>query len=148
MEIILKQDVNNLVYKDDLIKVKNGYGLNFIIPRGFGILATDQMKKVRLENIKQKAYKEQKIEKSANELCELLKNISVKVMAKAGDQGKIFGSVTTLQLADAIKKLGYEVDRKNITINDEPIKNLGKYTANVRLHKNIAVDVNFEVVEE
>jgi large subunit ribosomal protein L9 len=148
MEIILKQDVKNLGYKDDLIKVKNGYGLNFIIPRGFGILATDQMKKVRLENIKQKAYKEQKIEKSANELCELLKNISVKVMAKAGDQGKIFGSVTTLQLADAIKKLGYEVDRKNITINDEPIKNLGKYTANVRLHKNIAVDVNFEVVEE
>ena len=148
MEIILKQDVKNLGYKDDLIKVKNGYGLNFIIPRGFGILATDQMKKVRLENIKQKAYKEQKIEKSANELCELLKNISVKVMAKAGDQGKIFGSVTTLQLADAINKLGYEVDRKNITINDEPIKNLGKYTANVRLHKNIAVDVNFEVVEE
>ncbi len=148
MEIILKQDVKNLGYKDDLIKVKNGYGLNFIIPRGFGILATDQMKKVRLENIKQKAYKEQKIEKSANELCELLKNISVRVMAKAGDQGKIFGSVTTLQLADAIKKLGYEVDRKNITINDEPIKNLGKYTANVRLHKNIAVDVNFEVVEE
>jgi len=148
MEIILKQDVKNLGYKDDLIKVKNGYGLNFIIPRGFGILATDQMKKVRLENIKQKAYKEQKIEKSANELCELLNNISVRVMAKAGDQGKIFGSVTTLQLADAIKKLGYEVDRKNITINDEPIKNLGKYTANVRLHKNIAVDVNFEVVEE
>ena len=148
MEIILKQDVKNLGYKDDLIKVKNGYGLNFIIPRGFGILATDQMKKVRLENIKQKAYKEQKIEKSANELCELLNNISVRVMAKAGDQGKIFGSVTTLQLADAIKKLGYEVDRKNITINDEPIKNLGKYTANVRLQKNIAVDVNFEVVEE
>ncbi len=148
MEIILKKDVKNLGYKDDLIKVKNGYGLNFIIPRGFGILATDQMKKVRLENIKQKAYKEQKIEKSANELCELLNNISVRVMAKAGDQGKIFGSVTTLQLADAIKKLGYEVDRKNITINDEPIKNLGKYTANVRLHKNIAVDVNFEVVEE
>jgi large subunit ribosomal protein L9 len=148
MEVILKQDVKNLGYKDDLVKVKNGFGLNYLIPRGYAIVATDQSKKVRTEDLKQKSHKQEKIQTAATELAEKLKDISIKIGAKAGENGKIFGSVTALQLADAIKKLGFEVDRKNIVINEEPIKNLGKYTAKVRLHKDITADVNFEVVEE
>jgi large subunit ribosomal protein L9 len=148
MEVILKNDVKNLGYKDDVVNVKPGYGRNFLIPKGLAIMATDSTKKMQAETVKQRAFKEQKIKSAAEKTAAALKDMVVKVGAKAGESGKIFGSITTVQLADAIKKLGYEVDRKNISINEEGIKNLGTYTAEVRFHKEVVGNVTFEVVAE
>jgi large subunit ribosomal protein L9 len=148
MEVILKNDVKNLGYKDDVVNVKPGYGRNFLIPKGLAIMATDSTKKMQAETVKQRAFKEQKIKTAAEKTATALKDMVVKVGAKAGESGKIFGSITTVQLADAIKKLGYEVDRKNISINEEGIKNLGTYTAEVRFHKEVVGNVTFEVVAE
>jgi large subunit ribosomal protein L9 len=148
MEVILRQDVKNLGYKDDVVNVKPGYGRNFLIPKGLAAMATESSKKMQAETVKQRAFKEQKIKKAAETTAAALKDMIVKVGAKAGESGKIFGSITTVQLADAIKKLGYEVDRKNISINEEGIKNLGSYTAEVRFHKDVVGNVTFEVVAE
>ena len=148
MEIILKQDVKNLGYKDDVVNVKPGYGRNFLIPQGLAQLATDSSKKVLTETVKQRAFKDQKIKTAAESAAAKLKEMLVKVGAKAGESGKIFGSVTSVQLADAIKKLGVDVDRKNITLSNEAVKTLGKYSAEVRLHKDVVTTVNFEVVQE
>ena len=148
MEIILKKDVAKLGYADDIVKVKNGYGRNFLIPKGLGIIANETNKKVLTETQKQRAFKENKLKEAAAKSAQSLKEMVVKIGAKAGESGKIFGSVNALQLAEAFKKLGIEVDRKNITIKEEPIKVLGNYTANVRLHKEVIIEVNFEVVEE
>jgi large subunit ribosomal protein L9 len=148
MEVILKQDVKNLGYKDDVVKVKPGYGRNFLIPKGLADLATESTKKVLKETVKQRAFKEQKIKAAAETNAAKLKDMLVKVGAKAGESGKIFGSVTSVQLADAIKKLGVEIDRKNITLGEDAVKTLGTYTADVRLHKEVSVAVKFEVVQE
>ena len=148
MEIILKQDVKSLGYKDDLVKVKNGHGRNFLIPKGIAIIANETNKKILAETIKQRAFKEEKIKTAAKAIADSLKDTLLKVGAKVGEKGKIFGSVNTLQVAEAIKKLGYEVDRKNITLNEESIKTIGTYTADVRLHREISIKINFEVVEE
>jgi large subunit ribosomal protein L9 len=148
MEVILKQDVKNLGYKDDVVNVKPGYGRNFLIPKGLAEVATVSTKKQLTETVKQRAFKEQKLKTAAEKTAESLKGMVVKVGAKAGETGKIFGSVTSVQLADAIKKLGYEVDRKNITMSEEGVKTLGSYTAEVRLHKDVNATVNFEVVQE
>jgi large subunit ribosomal protein L9 len=148
MEVILKQDVKNLGYKDDVVTVKAGYGRNFLIPKGIAAMATESTKKMLAETVKQRAFKEQKIKASAEAAVAKLKDTVVKVGAKVGESGKIFGSVTTVQLADAIKKLGFEVDRKNITISDEAIKTIGTYTADVRFHKEVTATVTFEVVAE
>jgi large subunit ribosomal protein L9 len=148
MEVILKSDVKNLGYKDDVVNVKPGYGRNFLLPKGLAIMATASTKKMQAETVKQRAFKEQKIKASAEKTAAALKDMIVKVGAKAGESGKIFGSITTVQLADAIKKLGYEVDRKNISINEEGIKNIGTYTAEVRFHKDVVGPVTFEVVAE
>lgn len=149
MEVILKMDVSNLGYKDDIVNVKPGYGRNFLIPKGYAIVADDTNKKVLAETKKQRAFKEEKIRKAAESTANSLKDVVVKVGAKVGEKGKIFGSVNTIQIADAIKKLGYEVDRKNIVINNgDSIKTAGEYTAEVRLHKEVTVKVNFEVVAE
>jgi large subunit ribosomal protein L9 len=148
MEVILKKDVNKLGYADDVVKVKPGYGMNYLIPKGLAILANESNKKSLAETQKQRSFKEQKLRESAEKTAAKLAETTVKVGAKAGESGKIFGSVTTVQLADALKKAGYEVDRKNITINEEPIKTLGTYTAHVRIYRDIAADVNFEVIEE
>lgn len=148
MEVILKNDVKNLGYKDDVVKVRPGYGRNFLIPKGLAVMATDSTKKMQAETVKQRAFKEQKIKASAEKTAAALKDLVVKVGAKAGESGKIFGSITTVQLADAVKKLGYEIDRKNISINEDGIKNLGTYTAEVRFHKEIVGNVTFEVVAE
>lgn len=148
MEIILKQDVKNLGYKDDIVKVKPGYARNFLIPKGIGQMATTSTKKVLTETVKQRAFKEQKIRTAAESTAAKLKEMIVKVGAKVGESGKIFGSVTSVQLADAIKKLGYDVDRKNIKMSEEGIKTVGTYTAEVRLHKDITGTVTFEVVQE
>ena len=148
MEVILKQDVKNLGYKDDVVNVKPGYGRNFLIPKGVAAMATGSAKKMLTETVKQRAFKEQKIKTAAESAAAKLKEMIVKVGAKVGESGKIFGSVTTVQLADAIKKLGYDVDRKNITLTEESIKTIGTYTADVRFHKEVTGTVTFEVVQE
>ena len=148
MEVILKQDVKGLGYKNDIVKVKNGYGRNFLIPQRIAVLATDSNKKMQAEEIKQSSFKEQKLRTAATELASKFADISVKVGAKAGESGKIFGSVTNIQLADALKKAGYDVERKNIEMNEEAIKALGTYTAKVRLFKEISATINFEVIAE
>jgi len=149
MEIILKQDVPSLGYKDDTLKVKNGYANNFLIPKGLAIMATPQNKKIHAENLKQKAVKLERQAKEAQNLAEMLQNIVVKVGAKAATTGKIFGSVNNIQLADAIKtQFNYDVDRKKITIDSESVKELGTYTAKVNLYKNISATIKFEVVAE
>ncbi len=148
MEVILKQDVKNLGYKDDVVNVKPGYGRNFLIPKSMAALATVSSKKVLAETVKQRAFKEQKIRAAAEATAAKLKDMVVKVGAKVGESGKIFGSVTSVQLADAIKKLGYDVDRKNITISGDGIKTIGTYTAEVRFHKEVVGALTFEVVQE
>lgn len=149
MQVILKEDVKNLGSKHELVKVRPGYARNFLFPKGFAVEATEGRRKEVAEITKQRAHKEEKLRTAAEKTAEFLKNITLKVGAKAGEKGKIFGSVTSIQLAESIKKSGYDVDRKNISIdNEENIKTLGTYTAKVKLHKDVNVVVNFEVVSE
>jgi large subunit ribosomal protein L9 len=147
MEVILKQDVKNLGSKDELVKVRPGFGRNFLIPRGMAILADESVKKSHAEFVKQRAHKEAKIREEAQASGEKLKGMLVKVGAKVGESGKIFGSVNSIQLAEAIKALGIEVDRKNIQMQ-EGIKSVGTYEAAVKLHKEVSVKLKFEVVAE
>lgn len=150
MQIILKKDVENLGYKDDLVSVRDGYARNFLIPRGLCVTATDSALKVRAENIKQKEHREAKLRDEAKAFADKLRKVGVQVGAKVGEGGKIFGSVNNIQVADAIKaKLGVEVDRKKINLHEaDKIKNVGKYTATIKLFKDIAETFEFEVVEE
>ena len=149
MEIILKQDFPTLGHKDDLVKVKNGYARNFLIPQGIAISATPSSKKVNAENKRQSAHKEEKLRKDATEAAKKLENVVLKVGAKTSTTGKIFGSVNTIQIAEVLKEKGYTVDRKNITIYDsENIKEVGTFKAKVKLYRDIHVDIAFEVVSE
>ncbi|MBD79922.1 MAG: 50S ribosomal protein L9 [Crocinitomicaceae bacterium] len=148
MDIILKKNVDGLGEVDDLITVKNGYARNYLIPRGDAIIATDSTKKVREENLRQRAHKIQKVKDEAEKVAKKLTEATLQVGAKVGENGKIFGSVTNLQLADAIQKLGFEVERKNITIKNEPIKEIGTFDAVVKLHRDITAEIKFEVVGE
>jgi large subunit ribosomal protein L9 len=148
MEVILKQDIKGLGYKDDKVTVANGYGRNFLLPKGMAILATESAKKMHAEILKQRAFKEDKLRKEAGANAEKLAGVSIKVGAKAGESGKIFGSVTTIQIAEALQNAGYAVERKNIELTDENIKQLGTYTAKVRLYKEVNATVTFEVVAE
>ncbi|MDO8998808.1 MAG: 50S ribosomal protein L9 [Bacteroidota bacterium] len=148
MEVILKQDVKGLGYKDDKVTVRNGYGRNFLLPKGMAILATESVKKMHTEILKQRAFKEDKLRKEATANAEKLSEVSIKVGAKAGESGKIFGSVTNIQIADALQKAGYAVERKNIEIAEDNIKQLGTYSAKVRLYKEVSATVAFEVVAE
>ncbi|MBI3502743.1 MAG: 50S ribosomal protein L9 [Bacteroidetes bacterium] len=149
MEVILKEDVKHLGSKHELVKVRPGYARNFLIPKGFAVEATEGRRKEHAEVIKQRAHKEEKIRTAAQKAAEVLKNMTLKVGAKVGEKGKIFGSVTAIQIAEAIKKAGYDVDRKNISIENEAnIKTLGTYSANIKLHKEVSLKVNFEVVAE
>ncbi len=148
MEVILKQDISNLGFKDDIIEVKNGYGRNYLIPQGYAVLATESAKKVHAENLKQRAHKEEKIKNEALVLAEKIEAISLKVGAKASSKGKIFGSVNTIQLSDALSKEGIEVDRKKILLKSEAIKEVGEYTAVAKLHREVSAEIKFEVVAE
>ncbi len=148
MEVILKQDIKGLGYKDDKVTVANGYGRNFLIPKGMANLATESAKKMHAEILKQRAFKEDKLRKEAASNAEKLAAVAIKVGAKAGESGKIFGSVTTIQLAEALQKAGYNIERKNIEITEDSIKQLGTYTAKVRLYKELSANINFEVVAE
>ncbi|WP_372773467.1 50S ribosomal protein L9 [Mangrovibacterium sp.] len=148
MEIILLQDINNLGSKDDIVKVKDGYGRNYLIPQKLAIVANSSTKKVLAENIKQRAHKEAKLKEVAMALAAQLEGKEVVIGAKTSTSGKIFGSVNTIQLAEAINKLGFEIDRKQIRLSEDTIKEVGKYTAKIKLHKEVLVDFNFEVVSE
>jgi large subunit ribosomal protein L9 len=147
MEIILKQDIKNLGEKDDVVNVKPGYGRNYLIPQGFAVLATSSAKKVLAENLKQAQFKQDKIKNDALAVAARLESVKLTIGAKAGESGKIFGAVNTIQVADALKKEGFEVDRRRITFETEP-KFVGEYIANLNLHKEVKVQVPFEVVAE
>ena len=148
MEIILKQDMPNLGHKDDIVMVKDGYARNYLIPKGFAINATKIARKVHEENLRQRAHKEAQFKEAAEKLAEKLKDVSITIGAKTSTKGKIFGSVNTIQIAEELGKKGFEVDRKNITIKEELIKEVGKYTANVKLHRGVEVEVPFEIISE
>jgi len=148
MELILKQDVANLGFKDDVVSVKNGYGRNFLIPQGFAVLATSSAKKVLAETLKQRAYKEQNVIKEANKVAEALRALELKITAKTGEGDKLFGSISNANLAEALAAEGQELDKKFITIAGGLIKRLGKYNATVRLHRDVIVELPFEVVVE
>lgn len=148
MKIILKENIEHLGFKDEIVNVKNGYGRNFLIPKGMASLATKPAVKVLEENLRQRAVKDQKIKDAALKTAEVLNNTTVKVGAKAGEKGKIFGSVNTIQLAEAIEAMGHKVDRKYIRIKGDAIKTLGTYEADVRLHKDVSAVIKFEVVED
>lgn len=145
MEIILKQDVQKLGFKDDVVTVKPGYGRNYLIPQGMAVLATPSAKKVLAENLKQRAHKEAKLVADAKVIAEALKALDIKITVKAGGE-KLFGSVTNIDIAEAFAKEGQEIDRKFITSG--VIKRLGKYTANVRLHRDVIVEVDYEIIAE
>ena len=148
MEIILLQDVHKLGQKDDLVHVKDGYGRNYLIPRGYAIAATSSAKKMHAENQKQRAHKEEKIRTEAQELAAKMSGLSITVGAKTSTSGKIFGSVNTIQIAEALKEKGFEIDRKSISLPEDQIKEVGKYKAVIRLHRDVKVDVDFEIVAE
>jgi large subunit ribosomal protein L9 len=148
MELILKEDVANLGHKDDIVTVKDGYGRNYLIPKGYAVLATETAKKVHAENQKQRAHKLEKIKNEALELASKLEGISLTIGAKASATGKIFGSVNTIQIAEALNKEGFEVDRKSIVIKEDTVKEVGKYTATIKLHREVKVEIPFEVVAE
>lgn len=148
MEIILKKDVEHLGYANDVVKVKEGYARNFLLPRGLAVSATESEKKQLAETMKQRSHKEAKIKAEAEKIAAGLTDKTLKIGAKAGENGKIFGSVNTIQIADAIRALGFEVDRKNIKLKGDAIKSLGKYEAEVVFHRDVTRTIAFEVVEE
>lgn len=148
MQIILKENVENLGFKDDLVKVKNGYGRNFLIPQGKAVLATTSAKKVLAENLKQKAFKEKKIIDDANALGEKLMAVNIKISSKVGSGDKLFGSVTAADLVKAFEGNGHEIDKNAIAIPGKTIKRLGSYEAKIRLHREVAIQFPFEVIPE
>lgn len=147
MEVILKEDIQSLGYKDDVVNVRKGYARNFLIPQGKAVIATESAKKVLAENQKQRAHKLAQIKADAQALAEKMEGVTLTIGAKTSSTGTIFGSVTNIQVADALKEKGFEVDRKLIVIKDQ-VKEVGNYNAVVRLHKDVSVDIPFEVVAE
>jgi len=148
MEIILKQDVDNLGYADEIVKVRPGYANNYLIPRGMAVVATESARKMLTETMKQRAHKAAKIKGDAESVAKQLEAMTLKIATKVGDPGKIYGSITALQLADVLAQHGVNVDRKKITLDADHIKALGTYTAVVNLHKDVKAKVTFEVVAE
>jgi large subunit ribosomal protein L9 len=147
MELILKEDVKNLGFKNDVVKVKPGYGRNYLIPQGYAILATPSSLKVLQENLKQAAHKAEKRLMDARNLADSIGDMVLEIKAKAGETGRIFGAVTTLQISDALKAKGFEVDRKKISLPSD-VKNLGDYEATLTLHKEVSHKVKFSVSAE
>jgi len=145
MEIILVKDVENLGFADDIVSVKNGYGRNYLIPQGYAILATPSAKKVLAEKLKQRAFKEKHIVEEASKLAEQLKALQVKIPAKVGAGDKLFGSVNNQDLAEALAKEGFEIEKKYISVIGGNVKRIGKYDAKIRLHRDVIVDLGFEV---
>ena len=148
MDIILKQDMFNLGGKDDIVTVKDGYARNFLIPKGVAVNATEANKKIHAENIKQRAHKMAKVKEEAQAFAEKMKGVTLTIGAKTSSKGKIFGSVNTIQISEALSAKGFNVERKNIFIKEDIIKEVGNYTAKVKLHKEVSVDIAFEIVSE
>ncbi|APG64567.1 50S ribosomal protein L9 [Tenacibaculum todarodis] len=148
MELILRQDVENLGFKDDVVTVKNGYGRNFLIPQGQAVLATSSAKKVLAETLKQRAFKEAKLIEEANKVAETIKGYELKITSKVGSGDKLFGSVNNINVAEALVKAGTEIDKKFIKVTGGNVKRLGKYNAAVRLHRAVVAEIVFEVVAE
>ena len=148
MEVILLQEVARLGSKDDVVTVKNGFGRNFLIPQKMAVIATESAKKVLAENTKQRAHKEAKLKDLALSIAEKLKTVQLVIGAKTSTTGKIFGSVNTIMLAEAINAKGFEIDRKQIIISEDSIKEVGNYTAKIKLHREVIVELGFEVVSE
>jgi len=148
MEIILKQDVENLGFKDDIVAVKNGYGRNHLIPLGFAVLATTSAKKVLAETLKQRAFKEEKLISDATKIADAIKELDIKIIAKTGDGSKLFGSVNNGDVAEALAAAGQEIDKKFIKVEGGNIKRLGKYNATIRLHRAVVVELPIEIIAE
>ncbi len=146
MKIILKEDVNGLGYKDDVVEVKNGYGRNYLIPTGKAVIASESALKVLAENQRQRQHKLERIKAEAQAAADALKDVKLTIGAKTSSTGTIFGSVNAIQIAEALEKLGHNIDRKLISI--EPVKEVGNYNATIRLHRDVTVEVPFEVVAE
>lgn len=147
MELILKQDVQGLGYKNDIVKVKAGYGNNYLIPNGFALIANDSNKKLVNENIRQAAHKAEKIKQDAEALAAKVGDLTVEIKTKAGESGKIFGAVTALQISDALKAKGFEIDRKKVILKENP-KQLGTYKVVLDLHKEVKHEITINVVAE
>jgi large subunit ribosomal protein L9 len=149
MEIILKKDVTDLGYAHDVVTVKNGYARNYLIPQGHAVMATESNRKINAEDLRQKSFKAQKTRQEADIVAKSLENITVKIGAKAAETGKIYGSVNAIQIADALRdQFKIDIDRKKIHVDGESIKETGSYTASIRLHKELQVVINFEVIAE
>jgi len=148
MEVILKTNIEKLGAKDEVVKVRPGYARNYLIPRGYAVSATESARKMLSENLKQRAHKETKILADAQALAEKLNGLELKIGTKASDTGKIFGSVNTIQISEALGKAGHAIDRKSISLSDDNIKTLGSYEARIKLHKEVSATVKFEVVAE
>jgi large subunit ribosomal protein L9 len=148
MELILKEDVQNLGFKDDIVSVKNGYGRNFLIPQGKAVIATTTARKVLAENLKQRAFKEQSIIDEANKRADEIKALEIKLASKVGSGDKLFGSITNADLAQAISAKTSELDKKFISLPGKSIKRLGKYVAQVRLHREVSFELPFEIVAD
>lgn len=148
MEVILRQDVENLGFANDVVKVREGYARNFLLPRGIAVAATESERKQLAETLKQRAHKEAKVKAEAEKNADMLVNKTIKIGAKVGEKGKIFGSVNNIMLADAFKLLGVEIERKHIKLKGEAIKTVGKYEAEVTFHRDVIKQIPFEVVEE
>ena len=147
MELILIEDVAGLGYKNDIVSVKKGYGRNYLIPQGKAVIASESARKVLAENLKQRAHKLAKIKADAEELAAKLAPVALTIATKVSSTGTIFGAVGNIQIADALAKLGFEIDRKTIVVKDT-VKEVGSYTATVKLHKEVSVEIPFEVVAE
>jgi len=148
MEIILKQDIDGLGYKGDIITVKDGYARNYLIPKEQAIIATESAKKIHEENKRQRAHKEEKIKNEAEEIASKLADVNIKIGAKTSSSGKIFGSVNTIQIAEALRKEGFDIDRKHISIEGDQVKEVGKYKATIKLHKEVKAEIDFEIIAE
>lgn len=148
MEVILKQDVDKLGYSDDVVKVKNGYARNYLIPKGLAVVANESNRKINQETVKQRAFKINKLVQEAEKTAEALKDVIISIPVKVGEKGKLFGSVTTQQIADVLGKMGHKIDKKQINILTEHIKQLGTYKANVTLHRDVKAEVTFEVIAD
>lgn len=147
MKIILKEDISNLGYKDDIVEVKDGYGRNYLIPQGKAVIASPSALKILAENQKQRAHKLAKIKADAEAIAAALEGVSLTIGAKTSSTGTIFGSVNNIQIAEALEKLGHNIDRKIIVIKDS-VKEIGNYKATIKLHKEVIIEVPFEVVSE
>lgn len=148
MEVILKKDVENLGFKDDVVSVKNGYGRNYLIPQGMAVMATPSAKKVLAETLRQRAHRDAKVLEDAKKVAKTLEAMTIKITAKTADGSKLFGSVTAANVAEAVAKEGQEIEAKFIKLDGNTVKRIGKYTAHVRLHRSLIVDLPFEVVAE